>query len=114
MKNVRTLSIFLGLVSLSFGLLKFVDPFKGWYAAQIGASGLPSSFYALGIAGEIITGLAFLVPFILSVRDKQKGFLLILANSSLIFILIAATAVHLIPEVPASVLPLKSNLRLSP
>jgi hypothetical protein len=41
MKTAEVTSIFLGSISLSFGVLKFVDPFKGWYSVQIESSGLP-------------------------------------------------------------------------
>lgn len=107
MKRIKSLNIFLGVVSLSFGLLKFVSPFKGWYLAQIDTSGLPQYTYAIGIAGEIIIGLFFLLPFFLMMDDKPKRSFLILANCSFIFIMIAATGVHLIPSVPSGVLPLK-------
>jgi hypothetical protein len=107
MKSIKVLNIFPGVVSLSFGLLKFVSPFKGWYLAQIETSGLPRYTYAIGITAEIITGLVFLLPFLLSMDDKSKRSLLILANCSIILIMIAATIVHLIPRVPSGVLPLK-------
>ena len=107
MNKIKIISISLGIISLVFGLLKFVSPFKDWYTAQIETSDLPHSAHALGIIGEIFIGVAFLLPFILSVTNKQKHRFLVLANVSLIFMMIAATVVHLIPEVPASVLPLK-------
>ena len=107
MKKVKVISIALGVISLTFGLLKFVSPFKDWYATQIETSGLPPATYALGIAGEIMVGIAFLVPFITVTTMKQKRFVLLFANISLGLIMIAATIVHLIPDVPASVLPLK-------
>ena len=103
----KVISISLGVISLAFGLLKFVSPFKDWYATQIETSGLPPSTYALGIAGEIMVGIAFLFPFVITVSEKQKRFILLFANVSLGVIMIAATIVHLLPEVPASVLPLK-------
>jgi hypothetical protein len=107
MNTVKVTSIFLGAMSLSFGALKFVDPFRGWYSVQIESSGLPGSAFSLGIISELITGIIFLLPFLFAVTDRKKFFLLTLANSSLIMVLTAATIVHLIPEVPATVLPLK-------
>ena len=100
-------SLFLGSVSLSFGALKFVPPFKSWYSVQIDSSGLPDLAFSLGISAELATGLIFLFPFLFSVTDPKKFLILTLANSSLIIVMTAATIVHIIPEVPASVLPLK-------
>lgn len=107
MKTIKILSISLGLMSLAFGVLKFVSPFKDWYATQIETSGLPRLAYSLGILGEILIGIAFLFPYLITVTSAKKRLLLILANSGLILMMMAATVVHVIPEVPASVLPLK-------
>lgn len=107
MKKVKVISIALGVISLAFGLLKFISPFKDWYATQIETSGLPPATYPLGIVGEILVGVAFLLPFVITTTTKQKRFILLFANIGLGFIMIAATIVHLIPNVPASVLPLK-------
>ena len=112
MKTVKITSIFLGSMSLSFGALKFADPFKYWYSVQIESSGLPDLTFSLGIIAELITGIIFLFPFLFSVTDQKK--FLILTNSSLIIVMTAATIVHLIPEVPASVLPLKIKSPIIP
>ena len=101
------LSLLFGAIGLSFGLLKFISPFKDWYATQIATSGLPHSAYGTGIAGEIITGLLFLLPFTGGVNEKLKRLLLILAHVAFIVIMLSATVVHLIPDVPADALPLK-------
>jgi hypothetical protein len=114
MKTVKVISIFLGSMSLSFGALKFVDPFRGWYSVQIESSGLPDLAFTLGIIAELITGTIFLFPFLFSLTDQKKLLALTLANSSLIIVLTAATIVHLIPEVPASVLPLKIKSPIIP
>ncbi|MEO5562351.1 MAG: hypothetical protein ABIR18_02925, partial [Chitinophagaceae bacterium] len=51
---------------------------------------------------------AFLFPFLIpKIAIKRKKRLLIFANVSLIIMMLAASIVHLIPAVPASVLPLK-------
>jgi hypothetical protein len=107
MKMVKMISIILGLMSLSFGALKFIDPFKSWYSVQIESSGLPAFTSPLGIVTELTTGIIYLFPFLFSIAVRNKILILTLANSSLICVLTAATIVHLIPEVPASVLPLK-------
>jgi hypothetical protein len=114
MKTARVISIFLGTMSLSFGALKFVDPFKGWYSVQIASSGLPGFAFYLGIAGELTTGIIFVLPFLLSVGNQRRLLLLTLANSSLIIAMTVATTVHLLPEVPASVLPLKIKSPIIP
>lgn len=101
------LSLVSGVVSLVFGLLKFFSPFRDWYLAQIESSGLPQYMYAVGIAGEIITGVAFFLPFLVLMNDRSKHLLLILANCLMISIMVAATVVHLIRWVPSGVLPLK-------
>ena len=65
MGAIKIISIFLGVMSFTFGVLKFVNPFKEWVEAQIEQSGLPQFSFPLVITGEIITGLLFLFPFIL-------------------------------------------------
>ena len=107
MKGTKAFSISLGFISIAFGLLKFISPFKDWYAEQIKTSGLPQFMYAPGIIGEIVTGISFLFPFTGYLNEKQSRILLMFANISLIILMIAATAIHLIPDVPARVLPLK-------
>lgn len=108
MKSVKVISISLGLISLVFGLLKFVNPFRDWYSAQIETSGLPQFAFAFGIIGEIAIGLAFLFPFfVTNISVTRKKGVLIFAHTSLILMMVAATIIHLIPSVPAEVLPLK-------
>lgn len=107
MKNTKILSITLGLISLAFGLLKFVDPFKEWYTAQIATSGLPSMSYLFGILGEILTGAALLLPFLVAMDKRTHRGLLISGHVSFILILIVASIVHLNSNVPSEVLPLK-------
>jgi hypothetical protein len=79
-KKVKIFSISLGFTSFAFGLLKFISPFKDWYAAQIETSGLPHFMYDFGIIGEVVIGVSFLLPFIGYVKDKPKRRLLIFAN----------------------------------
>ena len=107
MKRIKILHLFLGVVILLFGLLKFFSPFRDWYFSQIVTSGLPLYTYTLGITVEIIAGVAFLLPFLLMMNDQLKHLLLILANCLIISIMVAATVVHLIRTVPSGVLPLK-------
>jgi len=107
MKGQRILNVFLGATILLFGFLKFFSPFRDWYKAQLETSGLPQFLYPVGIGDEIVTGVAFLLPFLLSMNDKSKRSYLTLANSSIIAIMMVATFVHLVPQVPADILPLK-------
>ncbi|MBS1529812.1 MAG: hypothetical protein JSU01_05865 [Bacteroidetes bacterium] len=107
MRNIKIASMSLGMISLAFGTLKFISPFKDWYAAQIKTSGLPTAAYSLGMAGEIVVGIAFLFPFFVGIGDKRKRVLLILASILFSIMMISAAIVHLVPGVPADVLPLK-------
>jgi hypothetical protein len=99
----RVSSVGLGVMSLAFGLLKLISPFRDWYGMQIEAAGLPSGSYALGILGEIVIGLAFLAPLIL---PAAKRTLWIVGSLGMIVTMAAAIHVHLHPAVPAAVLPL--------
>lgn len=57
MRYRNATSWFLAIAMLMFGMLKFVDPFKGWYAVQIVESNLGQLSYVMGIAGEISVGI---------------------------------------------------------
>ncbi|MFP5384525.1 MAG: DoxX family membrane protein [Bacteriovoracia bacterium] len=102
----KKISVSLGAMILMFGLLKFVDPFKTWYSVQIQTSGLPEISYFSGIIGEIVVGLLLIFPFFLK-NEKFKFQILSLASSALVVMMVVATYVHLLPAVPAEVLPLK-------
>lgn len=110
-KNVKILSIFLGISMFAFGALKFLDPFKMWYQSQISMSELPfpTLSYWAGQIGEIVTG--FLLLFLIIYRNKispstlKSGFILL--NLSIIVMMIVATYIHLHPGVSHDVLPLK-------
>jgi len=109
MKTVRIISAFLGLSIFVFGILKFVNPFKGWYSVQIMNSGMSESLYWLGIIGEISVGMLFLgsVLFRKKLSKKVFGLTIILASTIAIMIMVTAIRTHLHPNVPANVLPLK-------
>ncbi|MEQ9102644.1 MAG: hypothetical protein RIF36_19550 [Imperialibacter sp.] len=107
MKTIRTNSILLGSMSLAFGLLKFTDPFQTWYATQIETSGMPSVAYPMGIGGEIVTGLLLLIPWLLSFSAASKKVSLLAGHGSLGIMMLVACYVHLLPNVPTDVLPLK-------
>lgn len=89
-----------------FGILKFAQPFKGWYDAQVAGSGLDSTAYVSGIAGELLSGLLFLL-FLAAGRAKHAVKVLLPASLAVIVMMLVAVYVHAQPGVPANVLPLK-------
>jgi putative Mn2+ efflux pump MntP len=109
MKAVRTISTFLGISMFMFGVLKFFNPFKGWYSVQIMNSKLSEFSYWFGITGEIFVGILFLGCVLLRERVSQKTFsiAIIAASTMEVMMMATATRVHLDPNVPANVLPLK-------
>ena len=103
----KPLSLFLGFLMLTFGLLKVVNPtIDGWFDVQIQQSHLPHSAIPMGKIGEIVTGLLFLLPWFRVWPERWEDRVLLLACSSLLLEMLVATYVHLQPEVPPEVLPL--------
>ena len=101
------LSLVLGLLMLTFGFLKFVNPtIDGWFHVQIQQSHLPHSAILIGKIAEIMTGILFLLPRFRPWQAKWEGRLLLIACSSLFFEMLVAVYVHLQPGVPSEVLPL--------
>lgn len=94
---------------LAFGSLKFVDPFKSWYATQIDQSGLGELSYVMGIAGEIGVGLAVLLALTLGGKWLPQRRLLLISGASVGVVVMMSVGiwVHLQPAVPAEVLPMK-------
>ena len=109
MKAVRIISAFLGYSIFMFGILKFINPFKGWYSVQIMNSGMSESLYWLGIIGEISVGMLFLGSVLFRKKLSKKVFsvTIVVASALAIMIMMSAIRTHLHPNVPASVLPLK-------
>ena len=92
-----------------FGVLKFVSPFKDWYSVQIANSELGQLSYVMGILGEISVGTTLILCVLFRQKISAKTFDL-LANASFVAIIVmmlTAVYVHLHPNVPAEVLPLK-------
>jgi hypothetical protein len=103
----KLLPLFLGVLMLTFGLPKVVNPtIDGWFTVQIQQSHLPNSAIPLGKIGEIMTGLLFLLPWFRALPERWKTRSLLLACSSLLLEMLVAIYVHLQPGVPAEVLPL--------
>ena len=107
-KILKYNSMFLGATIFMFGVLKFFDPFRTWFDVQITKSGLPRFCIPMGIAGEISIGLSLLSASCFKRKSSNlSGPVLAAASAGLIANMGGATYVHLQPEVPANVLPLK-------
>ena len=101
------LSLVLGLLMLTFGVLKFVSPtIDGWFHVQIQQSHLPHSAILMGKTAEIVTGILFMLPRLWPLPAKWAGRILLMACSSLFLVMLVAIYVHLQPGVPPEVLPL--------
>ena len=101
------LSVVLGLLMLTFGVLKCVSPtIDGWFHVQIQQSHLPHSAILMGKIAEIVTGILFLLPRFWPWPPKSAGRILLIACSSLFLVMLVAVYVHLQPGVPPQVLPL--------
>ena len=106
--RATVMSLGLGAMSLAFGLLKLIDPFRAWYAAQVAGSGLPALSYPLGIATEVLTGALFVGAWVWRRRlGSRLVWVWSLASIAVIATMLVATYVHLQPGVPGDVLPLK-------
>jgi hypothetical protein len=103
----KALSLFLGVLMLLFGFLKFFQPFRGWFEIQIQQSHLPHEAILAGKLTEMLTGILFLLPWLRrSLTAKTKNQILLSACFLLLTQMAVAIYVHLQPGVPASVLPL--------
>ena len=103
----KGLSLFLGILMLLFGFLKFFQPFNGWFDIQIQQSHLPHEAILAGKVTEMLTGILFLLPWLwTSLTAKTKNQLLLIACFILFTQMAVAIYVHLQPGVPAGVLPL--------
>jgi hypothetical protein len=106
-KSADIVALVLGVIICAFGFLKFFDPFRTWFHAQIAGSRLPPDALPLGITGEIVTGLALIGSFVARSRLGQVRYVVVAgACLGLIVMMLVATYVHLQPDVPAEVLPL--------
>jgi hypothetical protein len=104
---VKPLSLFLGVLMFMFGLLKFFQPFRGWFDIQIQQSHMPHEAVLAGKVGEMVTGCLFLLPWVGGfVAVKRRDQLLLIACFILFMQMGVAIYVHLQPQVPAGVLPL--------
>jgi predicted neutral ceramidase superfamily lipid hydrolase len=101
------LSLVLGLLMLTFGLLKVVSPtIDGWFHVQIQQSHLPHAAILMGKIAEILTGILFVLPRFRPWPARWEGRILLIACASLFLEMLVAVYVHLQPGVPSEVLPL--------
>lgn len=109
MQYKKVTSWFLAISMFLFGILKFVSPFKDWYSVQIATSGLGEFSYVMGILGEIVVGSLLILVLLYKRKIRTKTYKLITNSSFSVIILMMLTGiyVHLHPDVPAEVLPLK-------
>lgn len=113
MKTQKILTGLLGAFLVMAGTVKFFDPFTTMFTQQIILSELPFPTLSRwsGQLGEISAGLLLLVimigerAFSQSVVDKTMVLSTLLTSA----IMIVAVYVHLLPTVPAEVLPLQSK-----
>lgn len=112
-KIQKILTGLLGAFMVMAGTVKFFDPFTTMYAKQIALSELPFPTVSrwAGQLGEIFAGLLLLVVMIgnkvlpAPIKDKAMQLSTLLTTA----IMIVAVYVHLLPSVPAEVLPLQSK-----
>lgn len=109
MKYTKITTWFLAISMFMFGILKFVNPFKSWYTIQVTNSGLGQVSYIMGIMGEIAVGITLLVCLIHRQRISTKVYVFFTNISffTIIIMMLTGVYVHLHPNVPANVLPLK-------
>jgi hypothetical protein len=106
-RQLKTLSLLLGILMFMFGFLKFFQPFNGWFNIQIQQSHLPHEAVLAGKLGEMFTGSLFLLPWLRKqLTARTRNLLLLTASVFLVVQMVVAIYVHLQPQVPASVLPL--------
>lgn len=111
MKAIKLISWFLGIAMFMFGILKVLSAtINGWFAVQMKNSGLEAYIPMwAGITGEIIVGSAFIFCLVIDKSFVKKKCKLIvqLASAAIVPMMVTAIYVHLQPNVPAEVLPLK-------
>jgi predicted neutral ceramidase superfamily lipid hydrolase len=94
-----------------FGILKVLIPMiNGWYTVQMTNSGLGAYIPLwVGITGEIVVGSILIFCLVMNQNFANKKFNIIiqLASAAILPMMATAIYVHLQPNVPAEVLPLK-------
>lgn len=114
--GTKVQKILMGLIGafmVMAGTVKFFDPFTTMFAKQIALSELPFPTLSrwVGQLGEIFAGLLLFVVMMgnkqlaAPIKDKAIQLSTLLTTA----IMIVAVYVHLLPSVPAEVLPLQSK-----
>ena len=113
LKVQKLLTGLLGVFLVMAGTVKFFEPFNTMFTKQIALSELPFPELArwAGQLGEISAGIGFLLVLILALKLTKATLKNILYGTSFLTVIIMTVAVyvHLIPSVPAEVLPLQSK-----
>ncbi|GAM58562.1 hypothetical protein JCM19231_4234 [Vibrio ishigakensis] len=113
MKSHKILTGLLGAFMLMAGTVKFFDPFTTMFANQIALSELPFPTLSrwAGQLGEMGAGAILLLILIAGSRlsDQLKDLAMLATTSLTTVIMLVAVYVHLLPNVPAEVLPLQSK-----
>ena len=109
MKYTKITTWFLAVSMFMFGVLKFVNPFKAWYSTQVTNSDLGQIAYSMGITGEIAVGVVLFYCLIYEqgISTKLYTFFTNLSFFTIMIMMLTGVYVHLHPNVPANVLPLK-------
>ncbi|SFG58447.1 hypothetical protein [Pedobacter insulae] len=109
MKYYKITTWSLAISMFMFGVLKFVNPFKNWYSVQVTNSNLGELSYTLGILGEITVGTTLFLCLLYRPKISNKIYKWLTSVSFLAISIMMMTGiyVHLHPNVPANVLPLK-------
>ncbi|GAM71314.1 hypothetical protein JCM19236_6231 [Vibrio sp. JCM 19236] len=113
MKSHKILTGLLGAFMLMAGTVKFFAPFTTMFANQIALSELPFPTLSrwAGQLGEMGAGAILLLILIAGSRlsDQLKDLAMLATTSLTTVIMLVAVYVHLLPNVPAEVLPLQSK-----
>ncbi|KAB0285588.1 hypothetical protein F2P58_24105 [Vibrio fortis] len=113
MKTQKILTGLLGAFMVMAGTVKFFDPFTTMFTQQITLSELPFPTLSRwsGQLGEISAGLLLLV-IVIGERTLPRAVvdkIMVLSTLLTSAIMTVAVYVHLLPSVPAEVLPLQSK-----
>ncbi|PSW13193.1 hypothetical protein C9J01_10065 [Photobacterium rosenbergii] len=112
-KVQKILTGLLGAFLLMAGTVKFFDPFTTMFAKQIALSELPLPVLSrwAGQLGEMAAGALLLIIMIGGKRmdGELRDKAMLLSTLLTTVIMLVAVYVHLLPNVPAEVLPLQSK-----
>ena len=113
LKVQKILTGLLGAFLLMAGTVKFFDPFTTMFAKQIALSELPFPVLSrwAGQLGEMAAGALLLIIMVGGKRmdGELRDKAMLLSTLLTTVIMLVAVYVHLLPNVPAEVLPLQSK-----